>query len=78
MCKFCEGKEDISNKRFEDGSTYSDHIMQVNIKNDLFFKWSLVVAPVKYRDGKATKNERHYFSINYCPKCGKKLDNKGE
>lgn len=74
MCKFCEGKEDISNKKFEDGSTYSDCIMQVNIKNDLFFKWSLVVAPVEYKNGKATKNQHHHFKINYCPMCGEKLD----
>lgn len=77
MCKYCDGKEDISNKKFEDGSTYSDYIMQVNIKNDLVFKWSLVVAPIEYKNGKKIKNKYHHFKINFCPMCGKKLD-KGE
>lgn len=73
MCKFCEGKEDISNKIFEDGSTYSDTNCKVYIQNDLIYGWCLKVAPVEYRQGKKFQNIHHSFEIEYCPKCGKKL-----
>ena len=74
-CEYCRGKKDISSKIFEDGSTYSDTIMQVRIAEDLLQKIKVLeVAPVKYRDGVASKNTYHEFLINYCPMCGRKLN----
>lgn len=73
-CKFCNGEEDISNKIFDDGSTYSDCIMKVFIEKDVIYGWCLKVRPVKYVDGEKRSNETHCFNnINYCPICGRKL-----
>lgn len=75
MCKFCDGKEYISNKKFEDGSTYSDTIMQVRISEEPLRKIKVLeVAPVKYINGEPSKNTYHEFLINYCPMCGRKLN----
>lgn len=75
-CKFCAGKEDISNKKWEDGSTYSDYICKVFIEEDLIYGWCLKVRPVKYKNGERIANETHCFYINYCPMCGRKLGDK--
>lgn len=78
-CEYCKGVKDISNKIFEDGSTYSDTIMQVRITEDPLRKIKVLeVAPVKYKDGVASKNIYHEFLINYCPMCGRKLNENGK
>lgn len=74
-CKFCNGKEDISNKVFEDGSTYSDTNCKVYIQKDLIYGWCLKVAPVEYRRGEKFQGIHHSFQIKYCPMCGRKLNN---
>lgn len=73
MCKYCEGKEDISNKTFSDGSTYSDSICRVRIYKNEIYGNVLEVTPVKYENGKKYNNLNHDFNINFCPMCGKKL-----
>jgi hypothetical protein len=76
-CEYCRGEKDISNKIFEDGSTYSDTIMQVRVTDDILRKIKVLeVAPVKYRNGEPSKNIYHEFLINYCPMCGRKINNK--
>ena len=72
-CDYCNGKKDISDKIFADGSTYSDYICKVFIEKNLIYGWCLNVRPVKYKNGERTANETHCFYINYCPMCGKKL-----
>ena len=75
-----QNKQDIINGILDyiDSNKFVEEFKNVvNERNDLFFKWSLVVAPVEYKNGKATKNQYHHFKINYCPMCGEKLD-KGE
>nr|UVX48930.1 MAG: hypothetical protein [Bacteriophage sp.] len=74
-CEYCRGEKDISSKIFEDGSTYSDTIMQVKIAEEPLQKIKVLeVAPVKYRNGEPSKNTYHEFLINYCPMCGRKLN----
>ena len=73
MCEYCEGKEDISNKEFEDGSKFSDYICKVNIEN-IFNEKMLIVRPVKYENGKRLQYEKYCFNINYCPMCRKKIE----
>ena len=74
-CKFCTGKEDISNKVYDDGSTYSDCMMRVNIEYDEIFQgYMLKVSPVVYENGKKKHDGQHCFYIEYCPKCGRKLE----
>lgn len=73
MCKYCEGKEDISNKTFSDGSTYSDSICEVRIYKNEIYGNVLEVTPVKYENGKKYNYIHHDFNVNYCPMCGKKL-----
>lgn len=72
MCKYCEGKSDISDKTYSDGSTYSDCVCRVVIEKTLYGN-ALVVTPVEYKNGEKQKMFSHVFSINYCPKCGRKL-----
>jgi hypothetical protein len=72
-CKYCNGKEDISNKVFEDGSTYSDTNCKVYIQKDLIYDWCLKVAPVRYRHGEKFQGIHHCFQIKFCPMCGRKL-----
>ena len=77
-CDFCNGIKDISNKVFEDGSTYSDCIMQVKITTDIIYGTALEVTPVEYKNGQKRKRQHHHFYIKYCPMCGKKLGEKNE
>lgn len=78
-CEYCRGEKDISSKVFEDGSTYSDTIMQVKISEEPLRKIkTLEVAPVKYKNGEPSRNTYHEFFINYCPMCGKKLNENGK
>lgn len=72
MCKYCEGKEDISNRVFEDGSKFSDYMVKVNIEK-VFNKKMLIVKPVEYINGEKRQVMRYTFNINYCPMCGRKL-----
>lgn len=71
-CLFCSGKEDISNKVFEDGSKFSDYMVRVWIDN-IFNEKMLLVSPVEYEKGKRKQYMRYSFNINYCPMCGRKL-----
>ena len=48
MCKYCEGKEDISDRIFSDGSKFSDSICRVRIYKSPFFGFSLGIKPIKY------------------------------
>lgn len=73
MCKYCEGKEDISDKVYEDGSRYSDSICRVRIYKSEIYGNVLEVTPVMYENGKKYNYLNHGFNINYCPMCGKKL-----
>lgn len=73
MCKYCSGREDISDKIFEDGSKYSDYCCRVWIDNSEIFGTVLNVAPVEYHNGKREQHNIHAFYIKYCPKCGRKL-----
>lgn len=74
-CEYCREEKDISSKIFADGSTYSDTIMQVRISEEPLQKIKVLeVAPVKYRSGEPSKNTYHTFLINYCPMCGRKLN----
>ena len=72
MCKYCEGKEDISNKVFEDGSKFSDYMVRVWI-DEVFNEKVLLVSPVDYEDGKRKQYMKYTFYINYCPMCGRNL-----
>lgn len=72
MCKYCEGKEDISNRIFEDGSKFSDYIIKVNIEK-VFDEKMLIVRPVEYENGERKQRMKYVFNINYCPMCGRKL-----
>lgn len=72
MCEYCEGKEDISNRVFEDGSKFSDYMVRVNIEN-IFDNKMLIVRPVEYHNGKKEQKMKYTFYINYCPMCGRKL-----
>lgn len=72
MCKYCEGKEDISNRVFEDGSKFSDYMVKVNIEK-VFNEKMLIVKPVEYINGEKRQVMRYTFNINYCPKCGRNL-----
>ena len=73
MCKYCEGKEDISDRIFSDGSKFSDSICRVRIYKSEIFGNVLEVTPVMYENGKKYNHLNHDFNINYCPMCGKKL-----
>ena len=76
-CEYCRGEKDISNKIFYDGSTYSDTIMQVRIAEEPLRKIKVLeVSPVKNINGEPSKNIHHEFLINYCPMCGRKLNDK--
>lgn len=77
MCEYCEGKEDISNKIFEDGSKFSDYMVKVNIE-DIFNKKALIVRPVEYHNGKREQYMNYVFDINYCPMCGRQLGGNNE
>lgn len=72
MCEYCEGKEDISNKIFEDGSKFSDYMVRVWI-DKVFDNEVLLVSPVEYENGERKQYMRYTFYINYCPMCGRKL-----
>lgn len=72
MCEYCEGKEDISNRTFEDGSKFSDYIVKVYIGN-IFNEKQLIVSPVEYRNGERQQYMKYSFNITYCPMCGRKL-----
>lgn len=74
MCKYCEGIEDISNKIFDNGSKFSDSCCKVRINNSEIYGKALGISPVYYRDGKKEQYNTYIFPINYCPKCGKKLN----
>lgn len=76
MCKYCEGKEDISDKVYKDGSKYSDSICGVRIYKSEIYGNVLEVTPVKYENGKKYNYTHHDFNINYCPMCGEKLEGK--
>ena len=51
MCKYCEDKENISDKVYEDGSKYSDSICEVRIYKNEIYGNVLEVTPVKYENG---------------------------
>ena len=68
MCEYCEGKEDISNKIFEDGSKFSDTKCKVFIELDEFFKC--------YCNGEKYQFKEYAFPINYCPMCRKEIEYK--
>lgn len=51
MCEYCEEKEDISDRIFEDGSKFSDYICKVAIEK-IFNKKMLCVSPVEYEQEK--------------------------
>ena len=72
MCKYCEGKEDISNRVFEDGSKFSDYMVRINIEN-VFNEKMLVVRPVEYENGERKQFMKYRFYIRFCPMCGRKL-----
>lgn len=72
MSKFCEGKEDISNKTFEDGSKFSDYMVKVWI-DKIFNEEKLLESPAEYENGERKQYMRYVFDINYCPMCGRKL-----
>lgn len=72
MCEYCEGKEDISNKIFEDGLKFSDYMVRVWI-DKVFDNEVLLVSPVEYENGERKQYMRYTFYINYCPMCGRKL-----
>lgn len=74
MCKYCEGKEDISNRVFEDGSKFSDYMVRINIEN-VFNEKMLVVRPVEYENGERKQFMKYTFYIRFCPMCGRNLDN---
>lgn len=73
MCEYCKGKEDISNKVFEDGSKFSDYVIRVWIDN-VINKKMLIISPVKYENGKRKHYIKYVFDIHYCPMCGRRLD----
>lgn len=76
MCKYCEGKEDISDKVYEDCSKYSDSICRVRIYKSEIYGNVLEVTPVKYENCKKYNYRHHEFNIFFCPMCGRKLENK--
>lgn len=78
MCKYCESKEDISDRIFSDRSKYSDSICRVRIYEDPFYGISLGVRPVKYDNGEKLNYIEHVFPIKFCPMCGKRLNIKKE
>ena len=70
MCEYCKGKEDISNRKFEDGSRFSDYMVRVWI-DDVFNEKMLIVSPVEYESGYRKQYMRYAFNIIYCPMCRK-------
>ena len=74
MCEYCNGNKDISDKVFEDGSKFSDSICKVFIDNSEIFGTTLNVRPIEYHNGKKENHNTYTFFIDYCPKCGRKLN----
>ena len=72
MCEYCKGKRDISDKKFSDGSKFSDYMVKVNIEK-VFNQKMLIVRPVEYHNGKREQVMKYTFYINYCPMCRKKV-----
>lgn len=72
MCEYCEGKEDISNRVFEDGSKFSDYMVRINIEN-VFNEKMLVVRPVEYENGERKQFMKYTFYIRFCPMCRQKV-----
>lgn len=73
MCKYCEGKEDISDRVFSDGSKFSDSICRVRIYKSPIFGVSLGIKPINYKNGKKIDYIEYNFLIKFCPMCGRKL-----
>ena len=72
MCKYCNGKSDISDLAYPDGSTFSNCSCRVAIEKH-FNRNMLIVAPVTYENGEKHRINNYVFPINYCPMCGEKL-----
>lgn len=82
MCDYCEGRKPLTDKVYDDGSKFDDHL---STKIAFWGNVPVIISEYKEKNFRwlfckeLTKEQKRFLAqkwavpINYCPKCGKRI-----